>query len=530
MAQAVRRLDWPDLHRDFHSRDLHREKGVKTGASTFQRSTFNLNCFRCLSPGHFVRDCLSSVRCRSCFNYGHIARACSRRRLGRKQVWQRKLKPQNTDFISSTIETCANAPTVEVDASASECPATEEVTSPQAELAVATRAEQIAAAEVDNIVTMANFAISPEQSNQQPQNLEGWPAWEQAAIVAPAAQERDQDKHSEVFITSVQNSLVQGAGSKQQVQTYQLQQHIAQPLEQDQLPNVQAPHMQGDFQLPDYLPAAYDYQWPDCLPATHELMPEHEALQWPEILPPASATGLQQHNRGHEHEQEQEQHDQQQITAEEDRTSNEAMQIVKMGAAGTEQVTLTDMAPKVQGKGTTSKRDRGKVIVYCRKKFSLFKFAHNRIIEITYQRKNKNKRRKYQGKTPTPITTKGLRRSPRMEEINEGHKPVFTQSNKLAQLQSSSRTEGMQQVCSLATNSVLSAHDMFAGPEKFPTIKDIDESLTPLPAISIHAIQKVAVEECGLSPEEVAKELLLTEKDQVTEQGEEDPAQAVAHS
>ncbi|GJN17498.1 hypothetical protein PR202_gb04570 [Eleusine coracana subsp. coracana] len=406
---------------------------------------------------------------------------------------------------------------VEVDAPASECPvteeATEDVTSPQAELTIATRAEQIVAVEVDNILTMANFAINPEQPNQQPQNLEGWPAWEQAEIMAPAAQEPDQDKHSEVFLASVHNSLMQGAGSEQQVETHQLQQHIVQPMDQDQLPNVQAPHMQEDFQLPDYLPAAYDYKWPDCLPATHEPMPEHEALQWPEILPPASAPGLQEHNGGQDHEHEQEQHGQQQITAEEDTTSNEAMQIVKMGAAGTKQVTLTDIAPKVQGKGITRKRDRGKVIVYCRKKLSRFKFAHNRIIEITYQRKNKNKRRKTQRKIPTPITTKGLRRSPRMEEINEGHKPVLTQSSKPAQLQSSSHTEGLQQVCSLATNSVTSAHDMFAGPEKFPTTKDIDESLTPFPAISIHAIQKVAVEECGLSPEEVAKELLLAEKD-----------------
>lgn len=167
--------------------------------------------------------------------------------------------------------------------------------------------------------------------------------------------------------------------------------------------------------------------------------------------------------------------------------------------------------------------------MYRRKKLSLFKFVHNRIIEITYQR-NKNKRRKTKEKSPTPITSAKLRRSPRLAQLNEGFKPQPTSPSMQQQLQSVSQIEGIQQVCSLATSSVKTAQHMFVGLEKFPTVNGIEENLTPFPEISIQAIQKVAVEECGLSPEEVAKELLMMEKEQTTVQGEETGGQAAAQA
>lgn len=54
---------------------------------------------------------------------------------------------------------------------------------------------------------------------------------------------------------------------------------------------------------------------------------------------------------------------------------------------------------------------------------------------------------------------------------------------------------------------------MFLGPRKFPTSKEIEEGLI-VPETSIQAIQKVVVEACSMSPEEVAQELLLAEKTQ----------------
>lgn len=56
----------------------------------------------------------------------------------------------------------------------------------------------------------------------------------------------------------------------------------------------------------------------------------------------------------------------------------------------------------------------------------MFKFVHNRIIEITYQRKNKNKnknkKRRIREMAMVLVTTKDLRRSSRMSGLNEGHK------------------------------------------------------------------------------------------------------------
>lgn len=177
-----------------------------------------------------------------------------------------------------------------------------------------------------------------------------------------------------------------------------------------------------------------------------------------------------------------------------------------------EQRMMIFSAAEDQAKSLTTKRPRAKDILFRRKRFHLLKFVHNRIIEITYKR-SRSKKRKTIEANPTPVTTQGLRRSSRLMELNEGHKAVTAGVNTSSQPQSACHTQGMQQVCSLATDSVLSAQHMFEGLEKFPTAKEIEESITPLPEISIQAIQKVAVEECGLSPEEVVRELLLLEKE-----------------
>ena len=60
-------------------------------------------CFRCLSPGHFVRDCFCDIRCIYCFNYGHKAQVCVKRRVAAKLKWVSRssklpsfMEPSNT--------------------------------------------------------------------------------------------------------------------------------------------------------------------------------------------------------------------------------------------------------------------------------------------------------------------------------------------------------------------------------------------------------------------------------------------------
>lgn len=155
----------------------------------------------------------------------------------------------------------------------------------------------------------------------------------------------------------------------------------------------------------------------------------------------------------------------------------------------------------------------------------MFRFVHNRIIEKTYQRRHRNKNKEDQEgtakeKVQTPLTTEGLRRSPRITELNTGHKPVQAHEASGQAMRSCSHEEGMSQVCSLAETTPLLDQNLFSGPAKFPSIKEIEESLTPMPAIPMQAIQKVAVEVCGIPPEEVTEKLLLDKKEPTQEQGE----------
>ncbi|GJN05217.1 hypothetical protein PR202_ga22827 [Eleusine coracana subsp. coracana] len=75
-----------------------------------------------------------------------------------------------------------------------------------------------------------------------------------------------------------------------------------------------------------------------------------------------------------------------------------------------------------EDKGILSSRDRKKDIVYRRKRFNMLKYVQNRIIEKTYQRKRTNKKKRGATKVDTPIIEKGLRRSPRMLELTDGHR------------------------------------------------------------------------------------------------------------
>ncbi|KAM0870932.1 hypothetical protein ACQ4PT_039719 [Festuca glaucescens] len=46
------------------------------------------DCGRCLRMGHTVSECTFDIRCRACFSYGHIAKAClSKAKEKKKQIW-----------------------------------------------------------------------------------------------------------------------------------------------------------------------------------------------------------------------------------------------------------------------------------------------------------------------------------------------------------------------------------------------------------------------------------------------------------
>lgn len=139
--------------------------------------------------------------------------------------------------------------------------------------------------------------------------------------------------------------------------------------------------------------------------------------------------------------------------------------------------------------------------VYHRRRFCMFRFVYNRIIEKTYQRKNKGKKLEDKGKAETPITTEGLRRSPRLTELNAGHRDTSATISPIAQPRSSSQQEGINDIVNLAGITPSSSDFLFSGPTKFPTMKDIEEGIIPVPEISVQAIQEVAMEKCGLSPE-----------------------------
>jgi hypothetical protein len=51
--------------------------------------------YRCLGPGHFVRHCISLVRCQVCYNYGHIQRNCFRWRGMGRCIWAPKVSPSS---------------------------------------------------------------------------------------------------------------------------------------------------------------------------------------------------------------------------------------------------------------------------------------------------------------------------------------------------------------------------------------------------------------------------------------------------
>ncbi|TVU33893.1 hypothetical protein EJB05_15707, partial [Eragrostis curvula] len=67
------------LTKDQHSnqRDQH-----------YQRNPMADSCYRCLTPGHYARECSSKIRCRYCYNYGHIERVCWKKKRDENRKWK----------------------------------------------------------------------------------------------------------------------------------------------------------------------------------------------------------------------------------------------------------------------------------------------------------------------------------------------------------------------------------------------------------------------------------------------------------
>lgn len=379
--------------------NLGRDNRVMTHEPIRQRSP-PVGCFRCLSLGHFVRDCVNIIRCKECFNYGHIARNCFRRKLQPKRAWQRKLIPQNRDFTPSSIDKRAN--TLNSSAETHVAPPSTAPSSP---------------ADSQQVIPQQDMTIDSTPKL----DFSNWQG-------ASASQQVNSAKDPQASVNDDFRSILQQVLNQQPLGITPESQTQVQPDSQAQ-----------DMRLhhPEAVPEGAD-------------------------IPNSESTA----------------------------------------ATPTLQVT------KYQNKGSSSNKDKIKDIVYRRKKFFMLKFVHNRFIKRTYQRRNKKKRVKTKGKTPTPLTTKGLRRSTRMHVQHEGHRAPPAQSTTDTHLCSSSQHEGIQQIAAIVGNISVSHADLFTGPAKFPTSKEIEESQTPFPEIPIQAIQQVAVDECGLSPGEVATELL----------------------
>ncbi|CAO2038747.1 unnamed protein product [Urochloa humidicola] len=90
------------------------QRSAAAGAAFNRESMFQGVCFKCLGPGHHVRDCKGKIRCFHCFNYGHIARKC----LGRKARLKWAPKPIRPKAHATSPFNSASSPETIASASA----------------------------------------------------------------------------------------------------------------------------------------------------------------------------------------------------------------------------------------------------------------------------------------------------------------------------------------------------------------------------------------------------------------------------
>jgi hypothetical protein len=152
------------------------------------------------------------------------------------------------------------------------------------------------------------------------------------------------------------------------------------------------------------------------------------------------------------------------------------------------------------------------------------------IITKTYSRKNFKREREKAGAEDTPVkkvvkvrpavamkkvagkalkamipdTEKGLRRSPRLKSLSDGHKKIL----KTTKLKFAVNTTDQDQSMSAFVSEMTAPSEDFPGPVKFPTLMQLDKAKEPYPEIPIQALQEVVVKRCGVPPDKVHQEVL----------------------
>jgi hypothetical protein len=103
---------------------------------------------------------------------------------------------------------------------------------------------------------------------------------------------------------------------------------------------------------------------------------------------------------------------------------------------------------------------------------------------------------------PTPVNLDGLRRSPRIFSILDGHR-AKTHSTSSSRLRCSPPLQGLSEG---------NPFHLFPGPVKFPSLADLEKSTCPYPHIDLVALQEKVIL-CGVPPEEVSQQLLHRTRD-----------------
>jgi hypothetical protein len=124
--------------------------------------------------------------------------------------------------------------------------------------------------------------------------------------------------------------------------------------------------------------------------------------------------------------------------------------------------------------------------------------------------------RKRKAPPETPVTVKNMRRSARLKQKNKGHKSTASTDPVKRNTRAAKKKKVASRV-SLASNLLLPPINIS---KEFPGLDDLNKSNTIYPQLSVDLIQEVATSRCGLSPSEVAEELLLAASEEMEERAE----------
>ncbi|CAN6208615.1 unnamed protein product [Urochloa humidicola] len=133
---------------------------------------------------------------------------------------------------------------------------------------------------------------------------------------------------------------------------------------------------------------------------------------------------------------------------------------------------------------------------------SKMKAVDNQVTGTKTEVASTKKRKKTAG---TPVTVQNLRRSPRLKQMNKGCRSTVATDPVRDSPRTSKRKKITSQV-SLADNLLLPPSNNSAN---FPGLDELAKTKGTYPQLTVEQIQEVATSRCGLSPSEVAAELLL---------------------